>query len=95
MKHLRCIKYELKNLKSPDVSKGVSNMDPSVLRELRDYIGAAISAADETKATMDEVKEASADAEDVASEAQGDAIDSVQSSKADRVSGLSTVLQKP
>jgi hypothetical protein len=50
-----------------------------------------MSAVDETKATTDEVKEGSADAQNTASEAQGDAIDSVQSSTADSISGLSAV----
>jgi hypothetical protein len=90
-KYLQCIKYELKNLKSREVSEVVSSVNPSVLRELRDDIGAVMSVTDDAKATADEVEEGSADAQDAASEAQGDAIDSVQSSNTDRVSGLSAI----
>jgi hypothetical protein len=73
-KYIRCINYELKNLKSREVSEFVWSMNPSVLRELRDDLGAAMSAADEAKAAADEVKEGSADAHDAPLEAQDDVI---------------------
>jgi hypothetical protein len=90
-KHLRCIKYKFKNLKSREVSEVVSSVDRSVLRELLDDIGAAMSAADGAKVTADEVKEGLADAQDAASEPQADAIDSVQSLNAARISGLNAI----
>jgi hypothetical protein len=88
-KRVQYIKYDLKNLKSQEVSEVVSSVDPSFLRELRDDIGAAMSAPDDAKATVDEIKEGSEDAQDAASEAQRDAIDSVQSSNADHVLSVS------
>jgi hypothetical protein len=39
-KDLRCIKYELKKLKSREISEVVSRVDPFVLQELRDEIAA-------------------------------------------------------
>jgi hypothetical protein len=45
-KTLQCIKYELKKLKSTEVSEIVSSVDPSVLQELRDDIAAESRAVD-------------------------------------------------
>jgi hypothetical protein len=81
----------LKNFRSREVSEVVLSVNPSVLRELRENIRAAVSPGDDAQATADEVREGSADAQDSASETQGDAIDSVQSSNADRVSGFSAI----
>jgi hypothetical protein len=90
-KNLQCIKYELKKLKSGEVSEVVSSVDPPVLEEFRGKIGVVIPAADDAKAMVDEVTGGSADAQDAASEARRDAIDSVQSSNADHVSALSVI----
>jgi hypothetical protein len=90
-KDLRCIKYELKKLKSQEVSDVVSSVDPSILKELRDNLGVAMSAADDANVTADEAKEGSADAHNAASEAQRDVIGSVQSSNTDHASRLSAI----
>jgi hypothetical protein len=72
MQYLQCIKYELKKLKSQEVCEVVLSVDPSVLKELRDEIAAAKSAADDAKATVDRAKNESTDAKDGASDAQRD-----------------------
>jgi hypothetical protein len=63
---------ELKKLNVREVSKVLSNINPSVLKDCRDHIAAWKSAADNARAMADETKKKSADAKDAASEAQRD-----------------------
>jgi hypothetical protein len=95
---VRCMKYEKLQPKSREFSEVISSFDPFILRELRDEIAYAKSAAEEAKATADEGEKDSVDAKDAASDAERDAtsaqnaasdatnaVDSVQSTIADIV----------